>query len=95
MTAVAAPAKSTSRVFVIWLVLGIIASVLLPRLPFPVPQLIVIGLTGLAFVALRDNTLPLRWLFGVNALRSIVVFLVPPVPAGAISPLPQVPLRWS
>ncbi len=74
-------------VAVIWLGLAIAAGAtgFLLRLPFPGPQLIILGLVALSLAAglvrgpLRDwiDALPLRALIGVNALRFIgIAFLV-------------------
>src|SRR6266566_8120988 len=71
----------------VWLILAIAAGAtgFLLRLPFPGPQLIILGLVALSLAAglvrgpLRDwiDALPLRALIGVNALRFIgIAFLV-------------------
>jgi len=89
MTAVAQPTVSAPRgaaiAALIWLALAAIAgaSGFLAQLPFPGPQLIILGLTAAAIIAaftvLRTwlESVPLRWLVGINALRFIgIVFLV-------------------
>jgi hypothetical protein len=72
---------------VVWLVLAVAAGAtgFLVRLPFPGPQLIILGLIGATVAAgvgsarLRDwiDAIPLRVLVGVNALRFVgIAFLV-------------------
>ena len=74
-------------VAVIWILLAVAAgaSGLLLRLPFPAPQLIILGLVVLTIAAglvrgpVRDwiDSLPLRTLIGVNGIRFIgITFLV-------------------
>lgn len=96
MTAVATPTKSKSPVVWIWLVLAVIAATsgILTRLAFPGPQLVILGLTALAIVVFRLDTVPLRWLIGVNALRLIgIVFLVLAA-QGKLSPIFAARAGW-
>lgn len=83
MTAIAQPAVSRS-VF-IWLALATIAGAtgVLARLPFPGPQLIIVGVTAAALIVSLTvfrtwlDSVPLRWLVGINAARLVgVAFLV-------------------
>lgn len=87
MTAVAQPAAAVPRRFVlvavIWLVLAIIAGAtgFLSHLPFPVAQLIIVGLTVATIAGTWRNAwvnrVSLRWLVGINGLRFVgIVFLI-------------------
>jgi hypothetical protein len=90
MSAAALPAPrfpgAAALVVTLWLGFAVIAGAtgLLARLPFPGGQLIILGLVALTLTAgsvpgrLRDwiDRLPLRALFGANALRLIGIYFV-------------------
>ncbi len=82
---------------VIWLVLAVIAgaSGFLVRLPFPGAQVIILALVtitlaaGLASSSLRAwiDSIPLRWLVGVNAIRFIGIAFLLVAAQGQLNPV--------
>lgn len=87
-TALSAPRFPGAAAFALalWLGFAVLAGVtgLFIRLPFPGTQLVILGLVGLTLAAgivpsrLRDwiDTLPLRALVGINALRFVGIYFL-------------------